>query len=132
MKTAKFSMTGGGTMLEVMVACVVIMTLAITGAAYMARSSGTLAISRNRAVAVAMAESQMDALRSRSYSSLTQQMNGATIILATNNTSSKLEFWPAPELVAAGLGTGREAIKMTVQVSDRATDFVTLTTIYSP
>lgn len=122
----------GGTLIEVMMACVVIMAIALAGGAYVSQSAGTLAVHRGRALAVAMANSRMEELRAQGYSSLTQQMGGATLTIVTNNSAATLQFWPVPELVAAGLSSGTEAIKITVLVTNRAPDYVSLTTIYAP
>lgn len=118
----------GGTLVEVMMACVVLMVIAITGGSYVAQSSGTLALHRNRAVALAVANSQMEVLRAQGYSSLSQQMVVASTI-GTNNSRVTLQYWPVPELVS---GTGHEAIQITVQVTNQAPDCVSLVTTLSP
>ncbi len=128
MKTGKC----GGTLVEVMVAIVVLMVIAVAGGAYVAQSSGTLALHRSRAVAVAMANSRLEELRADGFASLTQQMGIATSMnLVTNNTTVSLAYWPVPELVAAGLGTGRDALTLTVSVGNQP-PYVSLTTIVSP
>lgn len=118
----------GGTLIEVMMACVVIMAIALAGGAYVSQSMGTLAVHRGRAMAVAMANSRMEELRSQGFGSLTQMMAGATsFTIVTNNSYAKLETYGA----ALGLSAW-SALQITVQVTNRAPDYASLTTVYSP
>lgn len=117
----------GGTLIEVMMACVVIMAIALAGGAYVSQSAGTLAVHRGRATALAMANSRMEELRSKSYSSLTNMMAGSSPFIATNTPYTKLETCGA----ALGLSAW-SAIQITVQVTNRAPDYISLTTFYAP
>ena len=117
----------GGTLIEVMMACVVLAVIAMAGGAYVYQSMGTLALHRDRSVAVAMANSRMEELRAQSFSSLTNLMAGSSPFV-TNNPYTKLETCG----VALGMNAW-SAIQITVQVTNRApNDYISLTTIYAP
>ena len=117
----------GATLVEVMVVCVVLMVIAVAGGAYVAQSSGTLALHRNRAVAVAMANSRMEEIRAQSYSILTNDWMRGNSTFVTNNPYTKLETCGT----ALGLSNAWSAIQITVQVTNRAPDYVSLMTIVS-
>lgn len=118
----------GGTLIEVMMACVVLAAIALAGGAYVHQSSQTLAVGRGRAMATAMANSRMEQLRAQSYGSLTQMMAGTSpYTIVTNNSYARLETHGT----ALGLSAW-SAIKITVQVTNRAPDYVSLTTVYAP
>lgn len=117
----------GGTLVEVMMACVVLAVIAVTGAAYVYQSMGALAVHRDRAVAVARAKSWMEEMRAGGYRSLTQNMVTTPYTVVASGAVARLEFWPVPGLG----GTGREAVRITVAVTNRPQDAVSLVTIYS-
>lgn len=119
----------GGTLIEVTMACVVLAVIAICGSAYVFRSQETLALHRERAMAIARVTSCIEELRAGGYRSLTQLMVTTPYYVVTNGGLAKLEFWPVPELGLAG--TGREAVRITVQVTNRPPDYVSAVTIYS-
>jgi len=112
-----------------MMACVVLMVIAFSGGAYLYQTFGTLAFHRDRCVAVAKAVSVMEELRTGGYRSLTQQMVTTPYTVMTNNAKATLEFWSVPELGVAG--TGKEAIRITVQVTNHPPDTVSVMTIYA-
>lgn len=60
----------GGTLVEVMMACVVLSAIALAGGAYMVQSSRTLAISRERFQVLAIANSRMEEVRATKYNEL--------------------------------------------------------------
>jgi len=122
----------GGTLIEVMIACLVLAIIAVSGATNLIFTSATLAGQRNRAVALAVADGRMEEWRSQSYTAITQQMDVVPKYITANNSLTKLEYWDVPELVAAGLGTGHDAIQITVQVTNREPEFVSVTSVYSP
>lgn len=113
----------GGTLLEVMMACVVLAVIAVTGGAYVYQSLGTLAFHRDRAVAVAFANSWMEDLKAGGYRSITQKMVTTPFYVVTNNAVAKLEYWP--------VSTARDAVRITVQVTNRPPDCVSMVTIYA-
>ncbi len=113
----------GGTLIEVMMACVVLAVIAVAGGAYVYQALGTLAFHRDRAVAVARANSWMEDLKAGGYRSLTQQMVSTPFYVVTNNAVAKLEYWP--------VSTARDAVRITVQITNRAPDYVSMVTIYA-
>jgi Tfp pilus assembly protein PilV len=117
----------GGTLVEVMMACVVLGVIAFTGAAYVYQSMMTLAVHRDRAVAVARAKSWMEEMRAGGYRSLTQQMVSSPYTVVSNGAMARLEFWAVPGLG----GSGRDAVRITVMVTNRPPDAVSLITIYA-
>lgn len=61
----------GGTLVEIMIAVLILMVLAVAGGSYLAESRGTLAVQRNKASALAAASGRLEALRGTRYSTLT-------------------------------------------------------------
>jgi prepilin-type N-terminal cleavage/methylation domain-containing protein len=142
-------MKRGGTLIEVMMACVVLAVIAMAGGAYVYQSMGTLALHRDRSVAVAMANSRMEELRNTPFSDLT---NISGFVTSGTNWIKRLgSGWvktTASEYDSFGLGaySGQlraglqftnivvpfDAMIMTVQATYRTPDYVSLTTIYAP
>lgn len=144
-------MKRGGTLIEVMMACVVLAVIAMAGGAYVYQSMGTLAVHRDRSVAVAMANSRMEELRNTPFSDLTNISGFVMSGSATNWIKRSGSSWVKttvtdynPFSMGSFLGELRaglrmtnvvvssDAMIMTVQATYRPSFDVSLTTIYAP
>ena len=81
MRTSKRVKGGhGSTLLEVMIACLIMMVIAVAGGAYVSQSRGLLAAHRNRLIAMDKAKSRLEELRATPYSELTNLVSGASTV----------------------------------------------------
>lgn len=150
MKTGK-NLIGkhGGTLIEVMMACFVLAVIAMAGGAYVYQSMGTLALHRDRSVAVAMANSRMEELRSAAFGDLTNlpgfamsgtnwvKRAGSSWAITTATDYDSFSMGAVAGQLRAGLQftnvvVPSDALIMTVQATYRTPDYVSLTTIYAP
>ncbi len=139
----------GGSFVEVMMACVVLAVIAITGGSFVAQSQGTMAVHRHRCVALAMANSRLEEIRGTVFNQLTNMVSGSVVVWIKRNgtgwqvttasdhdsytldgslqelrTGLALTNWPA-------LGSSR-ILRVTVQATYQKPDYVALTTLYAP
>ena len=138
----------GGTLVEVMMAALVLVTLALAGGAYVSNSSATLAVHRDRSVAVAMANSRMEELRGMPFGSITSLVqtvgvkwlkrngNGWTVTTTSNTTydtfiiaSVSEKMWTSIQFTNVVLAG--DAVIMRVTATYRDPNSVVLQTIYA-
>jgi Tfp pilus assembly protein PilE len=142
-------MKRGGTLVEVMMACVVLAVIAMVGGAYVYQSMGTLSVHRDRAVAVAVANSRLEELRSTTFGDLTNlpgfSMSGTNWVKRAGN-SWVVTSASAYDSFSMGASAGQlraglqitnvvvpaDAMIMTVQATCRTPDSVNLRTLYAP
>lgn len=135
----------GGSFIEVMVACVVLAVIALAGGSFVAQSQGTLAVHRNRCLALATANSRLEEVRATPFDQLTNLMSGTSTVWIRRNgmgwqvttatgydsfnigtsqeqlgTGLILTNWPA-------LGASR-VLRVTTQATYRKPDYVVLNT----
>lgn len=139
----------GGTFIEVMMACVVLAVIAIAGGGFVAQSLKTLAVHRNRCVALAMANSRLEEVRGTSFAQLTNIVSGnATVWIKRNGTGWQVTT--AADSDTYTLNAGQEEIRtaltltnwpalglskvlrVTVQTTYQKPDYVALSTLYAP
>lgn len=142
----------GGTLIEVMMACVVLAVIAIAGAAYIANSDRSLAINRERFQALALANSRMEEVRATKYLELmglfpsgqlqVQLVKNGAIWAAGNSESRAVDNGDFITLVTAITKTdvvldeaGYEGIMIDIEATCGAsapTYKVAMKTIYAP
>ena len=135
-------------------ACVVLAILACAGGAYVVQSQQTLAVHRDRSVAMAVAGSRLEEIRATSFTQLTNFLAGYTsgtniVWIKRSGTfwqwASSADYDPFtigsyPEELRTGLqfinlvtNSGHyEGLQVTVQATYRIPDYVSLQTIYAP
>jgi type II secretory pathway pseudopilin PulG len=60
----------GSTLVEVMIACLILMIVAVAGAAYMYQSRATLAFQRNKRIALETGNARLEEIRATTYTNL--------------------------------------------------------------
>lgn len=139
----------GGSFIEVMMASVVLAVIAMVGGSFVAQSHNTLAVHRNRNVALAVANSRLEEIKGTPFGQLTNLVSGtATVWIKRDGsgwqpatafdsdpfmiesssqelrTSLSLTNWPA-------LGVAR-LLRVTTQATYKKPDYVSLTTFCAP
>ena len=131
----------GSTLVEVMVACVILMVLALAGAACLYQSRGTINVQRNKRQALEVATSQLEALRATGYGSLTNGMSNNFGWQALTNGTVSMNGRTQPLAVSNqyvdvdGSASSYDCVRVQVKVGYRgvtAADRVTLETIIGP
>lgn len=140
----------GSTLVEVMMATVVLMVIAIAGGAYVVQSHSVMAANRTRCLALARADSRMEEMRATGYGPLAGLIAGGTTNLVRSGAiwvggaSETFDVGEAKGLVlktsiancgAALSVPNTEAIMISVQASYRPgypADVIMLQTICSP
>jgi Tfp pilus assembly protein PilV len=127
-------MKKGGTLIEVMMACVVLAVIALAGGAYVAQTRKTMSGSRAKSIALAIANSQLEKFRATNYASLTNTYPypGNAVVFLTQGVAvtNIIQYWDAPQN-PDGL---YEALLITVQVPygiGSQKDSVTLQTLFA-
>lgn len=139
----------GGTFVEVMVACVVLAVVAIVGGSYVAQSAVTLAVHRNRCVALAAANSRLEELRDTPFGQLTNMVSGSGPVWVRRNGAG-WQVTTATDYDVFAMGTSMEelraslvmtnwpalglsrVLRVTALATYRKPDFVGLTTLVGP
>ena len=142
----------GATLVEILVACVILAIVAVGTAACLYMAQGATAVQRNRRTAVELASSQLEELRSAPYALISQLGNNYNIyyidrltgnwrVTGANHDETVLvngQRRPITTTVqwfdADGAGDIRDCIrlKVSVQYGRNASDIVTLETLESP
>lgn len=139
----------GSSLVEVMVACVILAIIAVAGAEYLYHGQATLVVQTNRRIALEVANSRLEDIRGARYASLTNGLgnnlnsqsvrkNGTNWILGSGE---KVSIGGALRSIQTtfqfveldGVSPPYDALNVTVSVGYKSdTDLVTLRTLVAP
>ena len=139
----------GGTLVETMVACVLLAVLAIAGVSALYQTGSGLAIQKQRRIALGLANSRLEELRSAPYAALTalialnyntnaiRKTSGQFVLGSGETVSMSGKLMPVTTTLqyadADGGSASYDMLRLTASVQYRsAGDVVTLQTLRSP
>lgn len=120
---------GGGTLVEVMIGCLLLAIIVIAGMEYLVRTQSAIFQHRDRQIAIEKVNSSLETIRGTSYSILT---NGLALTYGTNTTvvngvTKSIWYFDADGvgnsfdglqiMVSAGLGKGADPVVLRTRVA---------------